>query len=556
MSLRWYQKEAVDATWLSCKAGNNPLICMPTGSGKSWVIAELARQVRELWNGRVLMLAHRSELIEQNAEKMQILLPNEPTGVNSAGLNKRDVRNNVLCAGIQSVWKSSDKIGERNIIIVDEAHLIPNDNKGMYRRFLSELAQTSPKHKVIGLSATPYRLKGGELTDGDIFDEICYNTPIDPLIKEGFLCPLTMPDKIESEIDTRQLNVRGGEFVLRQMQDVYAETTRVDKACNELIALSEDRQSIIVFCAGVHHAEMVQEHIEKATGQDVGLLTGETLPLERGSMINRFKSGNLRWLVNVDVLTTGFDATLIDCVAILRSTMSAGLLAQMAGRGFRVDPRKKDCLILDFGQNFKRHGALNDPDYGRRKKRTKKKASGAPFKRCPQCDAENPTSVVYCMSCSFEFPFEEKPKHDESADTESEAVKSDEPEPPKKQHVHEVYCFRHVSKKSGSESFRIDYCRAVGRPISEYVCIEHEGFARRKAEETWAQHSIAPCPATIDEALRLWDCGALRMPVHIWWQLDKRFPKVVEKEFEEDCPDTWLDEPPGDMFLEEDEIPF
>ena len=325
MKLRDYQADACDAAFESLKSGRgNPLIDLPTGAGKSLVLAELARRAVTDYAGRVVILAHRKELLSQNAAKLSALCSIR-AGMYSAGLKSRDIEQEIIVGGIQSIYSKAAELGRRHLVIIDEAHLTPKSDDGMYRTFLADLAKYNPRLKVIGLTATPYRLDSGRLWGKDeLFSHVCYRGDIRAMIDQGYLCKLVNKNST-TNYDTSGLHIRGGEFVRREVEDLFANQSLAVKACEELVAKAEGRKSVLVFCSGVEHAANVQEILAKLTGERVDCVTGETPPLERAATLDQFSQGAFRFCVNVDVLTTGFDSPRIDCVAIMRATQSAGL---------------------------------------------------------------------------------------------------------------------------------------------------------------------------------------------------------------------------------------
>lgn len=495
------------------------------------------------------MLAHRKELIEQNAEKIRALLPGRRVGVYSAGLRKRDTELDVVVAGIQSVYSKATDFGKRHVCIVDECHRIdPNSEQTQYGRFITTLNACNPHLAVIGLSATPFRTGEGEITDGDVFHEIAYESKIDDLIHRGFLCPLTNRAG-DNEVDMSRVDIRRGDFVQKQMEDAFLSNARA--VCAETVDKCKDRKAIIIFCSGVDHAGTVASIIEELTGEDVGLVTGNTLPLERDSALRRFKGNDLmplRWLINVNVLTEGFDATRTDCVVMMRATVSPGLFAQAIGRGFRVDPSKKDCLILDYGGNISRHGPVNDPEFGRKKKEEKEDAE-APMKKCPSCENMVAAGVVFCPFCAHFFnrnPIE----LDEEHDSHNQIIAQ-----PEWKDVQESHFFLHRKlTDESSRTLRVDYQISLTQRISEYVCLEHNGYALQKAVEWWHKHTIAEKPQTIEDAIELSSAGALRVAKRILVKKEGKYWRIMDHEFDEDRPEEWhIHE--GDPF-EEEQVPF
>ena len=544
MEARWYQSEANQAAWQYITDGRgNPLIVLPTGAGKSIVIALLIRQAVE-WGQRVLVVAHRKELLQQNADKIQ-RLTGLKVGINSAGLNERDIDSTVICAGIQSVYRDAAEFGKRGLVVIDEAHLISDDGGSMYRQFLDGLQQHNRRLFCVGLTATPYRTGEGSLAgDGKLFSGICYEAKTGALIEAGFLSKLTN-NPADSQADLKGVKVRGGEFVAAEMEAAFTTDTIIHAAVCELTIACEHRKSILVFCAGVSHAEQVAAALRDLTGQDVGLVTGDTHAMERQRVLSDFRNGTLRWCVNVDVLTTGFDAPGIDAVAVLRATMSPGLFAQIVGRGLRISQGKTDCLILDFGGNLQRHGALDADDYGISKPRNSD-GSEAPSKVCPKCKQEVHLSAVKCPECGHLFvrQMDQTPRHGDEIDTTSSIVGAPEPQ---WYEVQEVNWHLHAKKSTPGKpptlcvSYYVsDDSMPAGNlgwiVVREWVCFEHEGFALSKAFAWWDARSLQPFPATVAEAVIALNQGSARKPSRLLVKKEGQWDRIVQAEFSEDKP--------------------
>jgi DNA repair protein RadD len=561
--LRDYQQAAIDATWsYLCNQTGHPVIVVPTGGGKSLLCAELARGATD--NGlRVMVLAHRKELLEQNAEKIRALLPNVSVGIYSAGLRSKDTADDVIVAGIQSVYKRAFDFDARHLIIVDEAHLIPNSGSGMYRQFLDDMAISNPKHRVVGLTATPYRLDCGLICGPDeLFDSFSYEVQIGKLIEDGFLSPVV--NRPVNEVDTSELHHRGGEFINAEVESLFE--SHVVDACQETVAVAafDHRKHCLIFCSGVQHASHVAELIEQMSGEPVGVITGDSLPLERAAILDAFKHGRLRWLINVDVLTTGFDAPCIDLIAIMRATESPALLAQMLGRGFRIAPGKTDFLVLDFGGNLRRLGQVDDPNFGKIKPKSSGGEPGdAPQKVCPACNKDVFAGSKSCEYCGFEFPPSET-KHDPTADKHSAVLMSQVK--PERWTVLEVTSSVHTKRGASEDdpkTFRVNYhCQPfgedtngnlTGETISEWVCVEHEGFARRKAMKWWQERTEIECPHTAEEAVEIQRGQGLADTIEITTKREGKYRRIVSAVLGEK-PDYW-EESESDTW-EEVEAPF
>ncbi|MBI9017347.1 MAG: DEAD/DEAH box helicase [Phycisphaerae bacterium] len=518
MKLRKYQQQAIDAVYDYLRNNDgNPCIVLPTAAGKSHVLAQICADAVTLWNGRVLVLTHVKELIEQNAEKISYYLDNKLTGIYSAGLNSRDTDKPVIVAGIQSVYKRACELGHFELIIIDESHLLNPDSETMYQQFLTDMKAVNPDVRVIGLTATPFRLKGGMIcSEENILNEVCFEIGVKELISQGYLCPLKSKAG-KRKADTSGLHIRGGEFIASEVEQLMDDNMLVDSACREIIEQTIDRNSVLIFAASVKHATHIQKTLKNKTGLDIGLVTGETSAIDRAEILARFKGesiqkdffsepeGPLKYLVNVNVLTTGFDAPNIDCVVLLRPTNSPGLYVQMLGRGFRLHESKDDCLILDFGGNIIRHGPVDALQI-------KNRSSGsgsAPAKECPDCQALIHAGYSKCPECDYEFPASQKNSHDSSA--ASAGVLSGQYEDTQYDVKDIAYHF-HMKRNATADTkptMRVQYQIGWKHWQSEWICFEHSGYARTKAENWWKARSDMPVPDTINEAIDLANAGVL-----------------------------------------------
>ena len=316
MQLRPYQQAAVDALYRYLRnRDGNPVIVAPTGSGKSLIISQIATDAVTRWQGRVLVLAHRQELLEQNADKIRRLCPEIPVGLFSSGLGKRDTSQPVICAGIQSVYKRACEFEPFDLAIVDEGHLLSGRDDSMYGRFLSDARVINPQLRLIGLTATPFRLDSGLIYGPDrIFSDVCNEISIRQLLADGFLCALVSKTGA-TRFDTSGLHVRGGEFVSREIEDLMGADELVEAACSEIVELTQDRNTVLIFAAGVEHGRHVQRILQERHDVECGFVCGETPGAERNETLSRFArvTGNslfektpLKFLVNVSVLTTGY----------------------------------------------------------------------------------------------------------------------------------------------------------------------------------------------------------------------------------------------------------
>ena len=550
-------------------------------TGKSLVLAQIAKDSVEKWNGRVLILAHVKELLEQNADKIRKLCPELKIGIYSAGLRSRDTTEQVIVAGIQSVYNKACELDAFDLVIVDEAHLISSEGDGMYRTFLTDMKVINPHVRVIGLTATPFRLKGGLICKPEnILNEICYEAGLKEMIQQGYLSPL-ISRAGRAEANLANLHIRGGEFISDEVAAAMDNDALVTSACREIVELTRDRKSVLIFTASVDHCKHVAEKIQAFSGKECAIVTGDTSPAERAEIIARFKGEfipadlfgtpkpPLKFLANVNVLTTGFDAPNTDCVVMLRPTNSPGLLIQCAGRGTRLSPEtgKSSCLFLDYGGNILRHGPL---DMIKVKEPGSGKGGDAPAKKCPQCLALIHAGYTACPECGYVFP--PKESNDKMTQTASSAgVISGQVDYTDYEVLDVYYC---VHEKRGADpdapkTMRVDYQVGFNEFKSEWVCPEHTGYARGKFEKWWHERAALGCPMprSAREAVSLANEGLLAAPESITVKTiaGERFERVtgfrlkerpVMREPGEDLEpgETWVSTTSPDD--PEEEIPF
>lgn len=546
MKLRDYQQRSIDQLYAWFRAGNtgNPCLVLPTGSGKSHIVAALCKDALQNWpDTRVLMLTHVKELIEQNAEKMRQHWPGAPMGIYSASIGRRDLGEPITFAGIQSVRNKSDMLGHVDLVLIDECHLVNHKEEGGYRTLLAELQSINPALRVVGLTATPYRLGHGLITDAPaIFADLIEPVSIEELIFKGHL------SKLRSKVTGARLNVtgvkkRGGEYIEADLQRAVDTADQNDAVVREVIVRAGDRKAWLFFCTGVSHAQHVAEVL-----QDYGIaaacVTGETPKTERAAILRDFKAGKLRALTNANVLTTGFDYPDIDLIAMLRPTMSPSLYVQMAGRGMRPKSHTDHCLVLDFAGAVETHGpitAVQPP---------KKAGSGegeAPVKVCDTCNELCPISARQCPACGAEFPAPE-PKRFELRSDDIMGIE------PSEMAVTDWRWRKHVSKASGKEMLAVTYYGALSdKPITEYLPINHEGYAGQKALVNLAHMKNKSGAPNSDVHSLDGIAEAMNKGMHpslVTYKQDGKFYRVITRQWIESQPSTKSKESSSNGFEE------
>ncbi len=564
MELRPYQQAAVDAVYDYLRDhDDNPCVVIPTAGGKTPVLSTICKDAVMQWGGRVLVLAHVKELLQQAADKLQAICPELKFGIYSAGLRRRDTEHPVIVAGIQSVYKRACELDAFDLIIVDEAHLIPPDGEGMYRQFLADAKVVNPRVRTIGLTATPFRLKSGMICGPEnILNAICFEVGVRELIRDGYLCPLVTKAGRE-RADTGQLHVRGGEFVADELEQMMDQDQLVEAACQEIVEYTRDRHAVLIFASGVKHAQHIQRILQETHHVECGFVCGATPDGERDELLGRFRGDQasglfqhepLKYLVNVNVLTTGFDAPRIDCVALLRPTLSPGLYYQEVGRGFRLWPGKQNCLVLDFGGNILRHGPV-DQVHVKESPSGNGKGAVAPAKECPECRSVIAAGYAVCPDCGYEFPAPDRAKHDPTASAEGvlsgQVTETAYP-------VRDVYYCVHTKQGADDDApktMRVDYRVGLYQSKSEWVCFEHTGFPRQKAELWWRARSNDPVPATAQQAVDVANAGGLAATKSITVRsvAGEKFDRIVDYQLGEKPEPLPLHQAMG---YTDEEIPF
>lgn len=532
MKLRWYQERAVERTFQYFeKQGGNPLIVLPTGTGKSLVIAEICRRVDEMdKKARVIIATHVSELVAQNYAEFVSYYPDADAGIYSAGLNRRQSGRRFTFGGIQSCYRNVEDFPAIDILIVDEAHTIPHSSEGMWRSFIADLRLMNPYLKVIGLTATPYRMKSGMLHKGKdaLFDEIVFEYNVGDAVKEGYLSEISNTSdesgeeiKLDTYLDVSKVGVRGGEYIEKELQ-AAVDIDRLTQACvKEIMKHGKNRGSWLIFCSGVAHAEHVRDAL-MTYGVTCESVSTNTSKGERSRILSSFKSGEIKSVTNNNVLTTGFNAPGVDMIAFLRPTKSPGLWVQMLGRGMRLAPGKENCMILDFTNNTAQFGVIDKIVVDTKKKETK---GDAPVKVCPECFATCFAGCRTCPDCNYEFPPNEA---EISARVSKDALLSHQLTT-QTASVIEVKYYRH-HKENKPDSMRVDY--VCGLNIhSEYVCLGHSGFPREEACQWWNRHSAMSDktpPRNTDEALDR--IGELKLPKKIYFRKQGKYSQILDFE--------------------------
>ena len=529
------------------------MIAMPTGTGKAFEIALFLHKAFSMYsNQKMLVMTHVKELIDQNFKEFLELWPQAPAGIYSAGLKRKDTQQKIIFCGIASVNKNIAAFGKVDMILVDECHLISQDDQSMYLKAFAALKAINPALRIIGFTATPWRQGQGKITDDGIFTHMCFDVTdmrsFNRFIKEGYLAPL-IPKQTDTQLDVSGVHTRKGEFDLKELQIAVDKDEITFAALQEALAMGHDRHCWLVFGSGIKHVEKIVLML-KHLGISARCVHSKMPDVERDKNINDWKNGEYVAIVNNGVLTTGLNHKPIDFIIMLRPSQSVVLWIQMLGRGTRpydyeTEPKeylrkafpytKRNCLVADFAGNTKRLGPINDPVTPRKRG---EKTGEVPIKVCdPGCGMFNHISARFCggkakedpeyrpeEGCGAPFTFQTLMVRGASTDVlvkpDAELIVED--------FAVDTLTFRVHQKPGKPDSIKVTYYCGF-KKFNEYVLIEHEGFGRRKANTWWRERTQIPLPATTAEAIPLLD--SLAVPTHIRVHTNKPHPEILKVTF-------------------------
>ena len=571
--LRPYQKDAVEATLAHFRKDRQPaVIVLPTGAGKSLVIAELAKIAR----GRVLVLAHVKELVEQNCAKYQSY--GLSAGIYSAGLGSKSIHDKVIFGGIQSVARADDEFfGAFSLLVIDECHRVSVERDTQYAQVIDKLRHSNPNLCILGLTATPYRLDTGWIyryhhrgalrtEEPRFFGHCIFDLSLQEMIAQKFLTQPVQIDAPVASYDFSDLKLDHGANNYRQadIEAVLKDQRRITPVIiQNIVDLSKNRHGVMIFTSSVRHAEEVLSCLPK---DDSALIIGDTPSEERDQLIEIFKQRKIKYLVNVSVLTTGFDAPHVDVIAILRPTESVSLYQQIVGRGLRLSDGKTDCLVLDYTgvphdifspvirddkpleeaepvkiscpmcDHLNDFWGLKD-DSGNIVEHFGKKCCGAiqdpksfeiipcgfryRYRNCEECGAENDLSAKNCTQCRQALVDRDTRLREAMASKEAHVMRPDS------------MVFEKKVDKKGNERLEVRYYDLDAQYLSEVFFLNSESDAKVFYYNFTRMHLRLPGRklkiSNVEQAIQCKDL--FRLPMFIIARKQQRFWKIREKIF-------------------------
>jgi len=560
--LRPYQITALSAIHKAMKTQPNVLLSAIMGSGKTVMVCRLINRYYKETDRNFLILAHKKELVEQFRktflEKTDI--PARDIGIACAGLGQRKTKSRVIIGTVQTFFNLIGQFDCCSLLVVDEAHRIEIGKDSQYDQIIKDLQSKNDKLRILGITATPYRLGlgycYGKYNNAPVlFPECNHKITYNELKESGYLMPLQGMVKMDNSYQKDIEDVRtSGDYVLDQLGEMMVKTIHLQTAVDAIYEHCQDYKFICVFCCTIDHAEKLKDLL----GDECTTVHSKLTDWERQHNMDQWKEGKKRIITSVNILVEGFDFPPLDCLVMARPTLSTALFLQAVGRVLRISEGKKRAFLLDLTDNTDRFGTDLDnvtvqvpKKVGELIKKEKKY-----FKDCPECGIECHVVCIDCPECGYEWPAQE---YEEATNIPELKTVSFEPEPPEEWPVDNVEWKRHT-KKDKPDSVRIDYFnndvikynRFGGLiPIaSEWLCFDHGGYATKKAHEWWDKMHVSKIPESTEHALEILDNNAgLAIPSAIMIQKDGNFKRVVNHFFNDSQKEKALQK-------YEDDIPF
>ena len=407
--LRAYQKEALSAVMASIKTNKNVLVQAATGAGKTILFSALIKQfLKSKKDARVYVLAHREQLIWQARSKLTQVWPEceKEIGLACASTGRKvDVYKPIVIGSPQTLSRGPETLPRADMMIIDECHrLAPANKDSQYRRLIDAMRSKSPEMRLVGVTATPYRLGQGLIygeqckdKGANWFDSMCFSIGTELLQEQGYLVPLRLFAPVDPDLS--EVGTADGDYIVKQLSDTMSKAVHVHSALDAVERHASDRKHIVVFAVSIQHAEILRDSFRE-TGRKAEAVHSKMPHADRARFLKAFDDGEIEVLCNVGVLTEGWDCKPVDCMVMCRPTKSPALYVQMAGRGLRTCKGKKDCIMLDVSGNWTRHGRPENPDVrtGGRKEIEKPQS-----RRCPECGFINKKTAVICVNCGYDW---------------------------------------------------------------------------------------------------------------------------------------------------------
>lgn len=540
----YYQDEAADAFIASFKRSiasgfkniENPLVGLPTGTGKSHVIAKTINKVLQNWSKlKILVLVHDERLVKQDYDKLRELNPLISTGLHCEGLGRRDLVAQVIFGSIKSVlntYLKGQKLIIPHLILIDEAHAVPEKEEAEYRQLFSFVGKTNPNIIIGGLSATLYRTKSGTLLESGIYNKIVLDYTSSEnfinLVRQGYICPIkSKPTSVN--IDRNLLCLRNGEFTEKSSGDQVLKILHSALVESFSIYKEEARTGWLAFLPTIERCEDAAD-ILREFGVDAEPVHSKLKKTVCDKRIEAFRHGDLECLLNKKMLTTGFDYQALDFCTDFDATNSPGMHVQKGGRVSRIFPGKAYSIWLDYAGNIENLGPINDPVLPAKRSKTREPGD-APVRICEKCGLYNRPGARYCGDgatpeeskelggCGTEFVF--RVKISETASTKEIMQYQEKIE---YWEVEKVHYDAYQKTPESTECLRaVYYCKNNKRA---FQFISFSNKARTHTARWWQQRSETPVPCNVRIALQT--VRRLRSPTSIKVDVRTKTPQILD----------------------------
>lgn len=514
----------------------NPLIGLPTGTGKSHVIAKTINAALKIWPKlNIFVLVHDKRLVMQDYEKLTELNPLISCGLHCEGLGRRDLFNQVIFGSMKSVLNTYLKGGKLilpDLVLIDEAHLLSEEDETTYQQIFNFIKAVKPRLIVGGLSATLYRSKIGTLLENGIFNKIVSDYTSSEnfikLVRMGYMSPIkSKPTKIS--IDRNLLTLRGGEFSEKSSSNEVLKILHTALVESFAVYKEENRTAWLGFLPSIDRCEDAAD-ILREFGVDAEVVHSKIKEKVADKRIADFKNGNLECLLNKNILTTGFDYPELDFCTDFDPTNSANKHVQKVGRLTRIAPRKNYSILLDYAGNIENIGPINDPIIPQKRSKTREPGD-APVRICERCGLYNRPGAKYCGDgstpeeskslggCGIEFIF--RVKISETASTKEVMQYREKIE---YWEVEKVHYDRYQKSPESTECLRAVYYCANGKRVYQFISFSNR--ARGFVTSWWQQRSETPLPCSVSVALER--IRGLRSPKSVKVDSRTKTPQLLD----------------------------
>lgn len=552
---RKYQEECAESFSKDLLDGkHNPIGIAPTGSGKSVILCKtIDKYVSAKPQKDVLVVSHVDTILSQNYSKLVEYYGDLTVGLYSAGLNMRKIRK-VTVAGIHSIYDKKSLFSNVGLILVDECDLINSKDQGMYRTLINNLRSfwQGKKTNVVvgGLTATPFRTGQGYIYKkypgyDPIFTKVSFDLSsyesYNKLIQDGYLVPL-IPAPTNYQMDTTGIKKIAGEFSEKELSEKFNRKEITEIILKDIIKYAKTKyKKWLIFAIDVDHAKSIVKMLSELGVRSKAIYTGA--PENKNKVIEQFRNGEFKALVNVNMATTGTDVPEIDLIAMLKPSASARYHVQTGGRGVRPAPwiNKTHCLFLDYTKNTQTHGPINDVHVSEPNERNKNNSLVPNCKYCANCRTANALRAKECVACGTEFETKTKLGFTASSLELQKGLHQEEKKEELKDWCSVDKVLYSIHQKSGSpSSLRVTY-QCGFQNFNEWITIDHGGFAGARARK-WVLNRWNGDPDLSPTNLNdLWaNRKSLKVPISILVNLTNKWPSIddyvwpVEKEIKQE----------------------